>query len=250
MAGGLAAARRLWRGFRRRPWVWRRRLRRLPRPGWTWPDLALILAYIGAAVAAANLLAGRCLPPVWVLAARVLLLHGGGILLVLLLRRRRHPRRLPRRLPARHPWRWGVVFYLAALPFVMAAGFLNHALLRLAGRPTALQDAALELLTTENLAVRLVLIAAAGVTAPVFEELLFRGMALPLAARSGGAIPAILATAAAFALIHLHPAALLPLFVLAVFLSLAYIYTRSLGAAIIMHALFNLVNIALLLLLF
>ncbi len=32
-------------------------------------------------------------------------------------------------------------------------------LLRLAGCPTALQDAALELLTTENLAVRLVLIA-------------------------------------------------------------------------------------------
>jgi len=105
-------------------------------------------------------------------------------------------------------------------------------------------------LTAESLAVRLILIAAAGVTAPVFEELLFRGMILPLAARSSGVFPAIIVTSAAFALIHLHAAALLPLFVLAVFLSLAYIYTRSLGAAITLHALFNLFNIALLLLLF
>ncbi len=207
-----------------------------------------MLVFVGAAVSAANLLAGKLKSPAWDMAARILLLHGGGILLACCLRRR--PGSRWKRASVRHPWRWGIRFYLAALPFVMTAGLLNQAALRLAGRPTALQEAALELLTSESRAAQLVLVAAAGLTAPIFEELLFREIALPLAARGGGAFPAILATSAAFALIHLHAAAVLPLFVLAVFLSLAYIYTRSLGAVIIMHALFNFVNIALLWLLF
>lgn len=106
------------------------------------------------------------------------------------------------------------------------------------------------LLNTDSIAVRLMLITAAVVTAPIFEELLFRGMILPLVARTSGWLPAILTVSATFALFHLPTSALLPLFVLAVFLSLAYIYTRSLSAAMILHALFNLVNITLLLLLF
>ena len=213
-------------------------------------DLALMLALIALAVPLSERLARHIAAPAGNIAIRVLVLHGGGILLAALLWRRQARRGAPRSRAIRRPVRWGIYFYLACLPFVMAAGLLNQLFLRLAGQTPALQDAALELLATENRPARLVLILAAGLTAPVFEELLFRGMALPLAARGAGAAPAVIGTAAAFALIHLHAAAVLPLFMLAVFLSIAYIYTRSLSAVIAMHALFNLVNIALLLLLF
>ncbi len=210
----------------------------------------MMLALIALAVPVSERLARHLAAPAWNIAIRVLVLHGGGILLAALLWRRQARRGAPRRRAIRRPVRWGIFFYLASLPFVMAAGLLNQMLLRLAGQTPALQDAALELLAAENWPARLALILAAGLTAPVFEELLFRGMALPLAARGAGAVPAAIGTAAAFALIHLHAAAVLPLFMLAVFLSIAYIYTRSLSAVIAMHALFNLVNIALLLLLF
>jgi membrane protease YdiL (CAAX protease family) len=208
-----------------------------------------VAAYIAIALSLGNLSFVCRLPPAWGVFIRLLLLHGGGITLTLWLRQRRVCRP-PHRQPRGHSWRLGAIFYLAAMPFVMVAGILNYAVLRIAGHTPTLQDTALVLLNTESPAVRLMLITAAVVTAPIFEELLFRGMILPLVARTSGWLPAILTVSATFALFHLPTSALLPLFVLAVFLSLAYIYTRSLRTAMILHALFNLVNITLLLLLF
>ena len=61
-------------------------------------------------------------------------------------------------------------------------------------------------------------------------------------------LPAIALTAAGFALIHFHVPALVPLFVLAASFAVAYIVTESLWVPFVMHALFNGMNIGLILL--
>jgi membrane protease YdiL (CAAX protease family) len=50
-----------------------------------------------------------------------------------------------------------------------------------------------------------------------------------------------------FAAIHFHLPSLIPLLIIASGFSLAYLYTKSLWVPIIMHGLFNGVNLALLL---
>jgi len=61
-----------------------------------------------------------------------------------------------------------------------------------------------------------------------------------------GAGPAVILSSALFALIHFHVPSFFPLFVLATGLALAYIYTSSLWVPIMMHALFNGINLGLL----
>ncbi|PTY01007.1 hypothetical protein DB346_15505 [Verrucomicrobia bacterium LW23] len=98
--------------------------------------------------------------------------------------------------------------------------------------------------------------------APVYEEIVFRGLLHPaikqtlltLGDRSGlregprraalGAWGATLLTSLVFAAIHFNLMSFLPLFVLALVLSLTYEYTGSLNAAIALHITFNVVNSA------
>ena len=83
----------------------------------------------------------------------------------------------------------------------------------------------------------------AAVGAPISEELIFRGVALPIAAKHFGTVPAIFAVSVVFAAIHFNVSSSIPLFVLAIGLSLAYIYTQSIIVPIVMHASFNAFNL-------
>jgi len=74
---------------------------------------------------------------------------------------------------------------------------------------------------------------------PFVEELLFRGIALPLFARYMSTGWAVCLVSAIFALLHFHVPALVPLFVIALAFSYAYIYTGSIVVPIVMHVLFN-----------
>lgn len=87
------------------------------------------------------------------------------------------------------------------------------------------------------------LIAIAVTVAPIWEETLFRGILMPLFSRRLGRAPAILLSSALFALMHVHVPSLLPLFVIACAFSLAYIYTGSMAVPILMHALFNAIQL-------
>ena len=87
------------------------------------------------------------------------------------------------------------------------------------------------------------------VVAPVFEEVLYRGI-LQQALVSAGVTrwPAILTISALFAVVHLGAVpfyALPPLFVLSIGFGWVYEKTGRLSASIIMHAAFNLVNLLL-----
>jgi membrane protease YdiL (CAAX protease family) len=80
----------------------------------------------------------------------------------------------------------------------------------------------------------------------LFEEVFFRGFAYPALKQRWGAPRALMMVSGAFALIHLHGPSIAPLFVLAVGLGLAYELTGTLVAPMVMHALFNATNVAML----
>ena len=77
------------------------------------------------------------------------------------------------------------------------------------------------------------------VLAPLWEELMFRGVFFGLLRSRSGTGSALVLSSAVFAAYHLSLDALLPLFLVG--LALGYIYdrTRSIYFAILFHALFN-----------
>jgi len=79
----------------------------------------------------------------------------------------------------------------------------------------------------------------AALVAPVTEEFLFRGYFYGVLRRYVGVVPAMLFTSTLFAAIHMNGPVFLPLFVLAMCLTLAYEATGSLLVPMLMHALFN-----------
>jgi len=86
------------------------------------------------------------------------------------------------------------------------------------------------------------------VLAPIAEEVFFRGVVFNALLREGGRRWAYLGSSALFAVIHLEPVVMLPLFLLGLALSWVYQRTRNLLAPIVMHATVNGIGVALVLL--
>jgi membrane protease YdiL (CAAX protease family) len=86
------------------------------------------------------------------------------------------------------------------------------------------------------------------VLAPVAEEFIFRGVLFPFIKQLGFPKTAWIAVSLLFALIHADAAIFIPLFVLALALTWLYEVTDNLLAPICAHALFNAVNMVLLVL--
>lgn len=91
---------------------------------------------------------------------------------------------------------------------------------------------------------RMVLFVFAVITAPVVEELLFRGILWPLARARGYRVWGCVVVSLLFAAFHQNSAVLVPLWFLGAFWAWLYDYTGDLTAPILSHALFNLVNFA------
>ncbi len=134
--------------------------------------------------------------------------------------------------------------YLASLPLVAAATWGSRAILRWAGREPLVQPVLEAALDPDAGTARAYLLFLAVVAAPVAEEILFRGIALPVLTRRLGPWAALGATSVVFAAVHLDLTAAPPLFVLGLAFGLAYLYTGSLTVPIAMHALVNAVSLA------
>lgn len=80
--------------------------------------------------------------------------------------------------------------------------------------------------------------------APIFEEFIFRGLIYGGLRRSFGLVPAALASAAIFAIVH-PPASVIPVFAMALCAALAYERTSMLAAPMIVHAIYNAVVLGL-----
>lgn len=142
----------------------------------------------------------------------------------------------------------GMAFYAGILPFFFFAAVLSRLVMLIIGYPVTIQDVVLIFIEPQSVWTLLALMGLAMFVAPAAEEILFRGILLPLLMKRLGTGPAVVLSALLFALIHFHVPSFFPLFVLATGLALAYIYTGSLWVPIVMHALFNGMNLAILLL--
>ncbi len=135
---------------------------------------------------------------------------------------------------------------LMVLPLVALASWLLQALWNDPGGSNPLLD--LVLSTSDGWAL-LTFALTAMVLAPLFEETLFRGVLLPVVGRLLGGPSAVLISALVFAIAHLSLAELVPLSVLGVGLGLLRWQTGRLGACVCLHALWNGLTFANLLLL-
>lgn len=138
-----------------------------------------------------------------------------------------------------------VFYFLAAIPalFAIAVGW-NHLLTELAARGLAdapTQQSVVEMITqADGLWKMGGMACAAIILAPISEELLFRGCVYRFLKGKLKHIQANAITAFLFALLHMHTAAFLPLFLLGMLLCRCYEKTGNIYVCIILHALFNL----------
>ena len=77
------------------------------------------------------------------------------------------------------------------------------------------------------------------ILAPFFEEIVFRGVLLPVFSREFGIILGIISSSLIFALAHLSLSEFPPLFILGVGLGVTRLLSGRLASSIIMHSLWN-----------
>lgn len=239
LVGGVAALVHLGRGGPADAAPWRLQLARFAAASpWRRGDLAALLALL----ALAQLLRSR-LPES--LTAHVLAFQG-VVLAGVLWRARRKTRPFGDRLPLRTVAGQALLRWLAILPVLWFSAFVSQLLLDAWGHPAGFQEAIRYFLESSATRQRVALVLFAVGVAPVAEELLFRGVLLPLLVRGAGAAAGLALTAIGFAALHGHLGTFVPLAAISVALSLAYARTGSLLVPMAMHALFNGVNLALL----
>ncbi len=260
LVAGLVFDARLLAWLRRHPAAWARRIARLRRRPWPAAAAAhvfvpLALVYVGATLAAqllADHLALMCDTTRYlVTVAGTVLLHGWIAAVILRNARRRgltwrqsFGSRAPASPSAPRTLVAALHGYIAMVPAVIAGAIVTQAILRATGRTPAPQDIlSIFLLPDTPVWFRWAIGGMAVVTAPIAEELLFRGVLLPALLRRAHAVPAFLATALCFGLMHGHLTALTPLMAIGLSLSLAYAGTGTLVVPILMHALFNAVSL-------
>jgi membrane protease YdiL (CAAX protease family) len=136
----------------------------------------------------------------------------------------------------------GVLLLLSALPLVFASSALVSKWLRSDGLDDP-QEIIRIFESAQNPSQRIPIIILALVVAPLAEELVFRGYLYTVLKKYFGPIPSLFFTGILFALVHLNVPSLLPLFLLACILTIAYETSGSLLVPMAMHATFNAVNL-------
>jgi len=230
-----------------------RRLRVLVQRPWSWRHavalflmLVALQGFLGSLLVALRRFSplARARGDALLIVIQAAVIHAAALALVVLLTRGRGVswhrafgiewRALPRAA------RRAVVAYLAAFPalaFLSLAyvGFLQHLGIPLdpQGSVQLFRDPANPVWARATLAVLAVAVA------PVTEELLFRGILLPVLARRLGAGVAIGTVSLLFALLHFHVPSFVPLYLIATAFSIAYLVHGNLTVSILMHALFN-----------
>jgi membrane protease YdiL (CAAX protease family) len=167
-----------------------------------------------------------------------------GTILVSLLLRRMRPAELFGfdRLGFTKVFLWGAGLLISALPLIFASSAVVSSLMHVNSQKDSQPIMQLFERAGEP-AKRIPIILLAIVIAPLAEEFFFRGFLYGVLKRYAGALPALVFTGVAFALIHLHVPSLLPLFLLACVLTLAYELSGSLLVPMAMHALFNAITL-------
>jgi membrane protease YdiL (CAAX protease family) len=140
--------------------------------------------------------------------------------------------------------RWALPLYLAFLPLLSLIAILNQLFLTELLQIETEHQAITQQMTQWNNPLNQLYILTAILIAPLYEEILFRGVLLPKLIQKTGLTNALIITSLLFAALHFHLPALLPLFALSILLSLVYWWSGSLWNCIAIHMLFNAGSIA------
>jgi len=135
--------------------------------------------------------------------------------------------------------------WLMIMPLVLLIGWLMNEIIGDQGGSNPLLDL---VLNSDEIIPLLLLLITTVVLAPIFEELVFRGVLLPVLVSKVGKTSGVLLSALIFALAHLSVGELPPLFVLGVGLGLMRLSSGRLFPCALMHSLWNGVTFASLLL--
>jgi len=136
--------------------------------------------------------------------------------------------------------------WLMIMPLVLFVGWLMNEIVGDQGGSNPLLDL---VLNSDEFFPLLILLITTVILAPVFEELVFRGVLLPVLVSKMGKISGVLVSALIFALAHLSVGELPPLFVLGIGLGLMRLSSGRLFPCALMHSLWNGITFASLLLL-
>jgi membrane protease YdiL (CAAX protease family) len=136
-----------------------------------------------------------------------------------------------------------LVAYLVIIPPIFLISAANEALLSGWGYPLSFQEVVEIFRRMDHPGLKSLLVFAIIGMAPLFEEILFRGLLFPWLAGRFGWAGGILISSAFFALIHFHLPSALPLAALGIALCLLYALSGRLILCVFVHMLFNSINL-------
>ena len=138
--------------------------------------------------------------------------------------------------PLTESFKNGLKGFLMIIPFVLLTSLLMNSFVENQGGSNPLLEIVLK---NDNYYAFFLLFLTTTVLAPLFEEIVFRGVLLPILSRDFGIIVGILTSSFVFAIAHLSIGELAPLLVLGVGLSITRLISGRLTSSIIMHSLWN-----------
>ena len=130
----------------------------------------------------------------------------------------------------------GIKGWLTIVPFVLLISLIMNSLIENQNGSNPLLEI---VLNNNNYLSFTLLFVTTCLLAPVFEEIIFRGVLLPTLSRDFGIILGIIVSAFIFALAHLSLGEMPPLFILGIGLGITRIASGSLLSSVIMHSLWN-----------
>ena len=126
--------------------------------------------------------------------------------------------------------------WLMIIPFVLLVSLIMNSLIDNQNGSNPLLEI---VLNNDNYLSFILLFLTTTLLAPLFEEIIFRGILLPILSRDFGIILGISISAFIFALAHLSISEMPPLLVLGIGLGITRIVSGSLLSSVIMHSLWN-----------
>ena len=139
-------------------------------------------------------------------------------------------------LPIKYSIIQGIKGWLTIIPFVLLISLIMNSLIDNQNGSNPLLEI---VLNNKNYLSFFLLFVTTTLLAPLFEEIIFRGILLPTLSRDFGIISGIIVSAFIFALAHLSLGEMPPLFVLGIGLAITRIASGSLFSSVIMHSLWN-----------
>ena len=139
-------------------------------------------------------------------------------------------------LPIKYAIIQGIKGWLTIVPFVLLISLIMNILIDNQNGSNPLLEI---VLNNNNYLSFFLLFITTTLLAPLFEEIIFRGILLPTLSRDFGIILGIIVSSFIFALAHLSLGEMPPLFVLGIGLGITRIASGSLLSSVIMHSLWN-----------